>query len=91
MGECEAADKLIAKLPIDRDSDEEKEQRKTMFKEFDPNGNGYLSYSEASLSLYLNSNFGPSFENDSPCRVQRFEMQVPSRNLDWNQDADRFC
>ena len=48
MAECEAADKLIAKLPIDRDSDEEKEQRKTMFKEFDPNGNGYLSYSEAS-------------------------------------------
>ena len=53
MGECEAADKLIAKLPIDRDSDEEKEQRKTMFKEFDPNGNGYLSYSEASPSLSL--------------------------------------
>ena len=48
MAECETADKLIAKLPIDRDSDEEKEQRKAMFKEFDPNGNGYLSYSEAS-------------------------------------------
>ena len=52
MGECEAAaaaDKLIAKLPIDRDSAEEKEQRRAMFKEFDPNGNGYLSYSEASI------------------------------------------
>ena len=51
MAECEAADKLIAKLPIDRDSDEEKEQRKAMFKEFDPNGNGYLSYSEASSKI----------------------------------------
>ena len=50
MGESEeVADKLIAKLPIDRDSAEEKEQRRAMFKEFDPNGNGYLSYSEASI------------------------------------------
>ena len=55
MGECEVAEKLMAKLPIDRESDEEKEQRKAMFKEFDPNGNGYLSYSEASLFLYSNS------------------------------------
>ncbi len=36
---------LNAKLPYER-TDEQKEKRKDLFKQFDPNGNGYLSLAE---------------------------------------------
>ena len=36
---------LNAKLPYER-TDEAKEKRKDLFKQFDPNGNGYLSLAE---------------------------------------------
>ena len=36
---------IHSKLPLD-DSAKDKERRKTMFRQFDPNGNGYLSLAE---------------------------------------------
>jgi len=39
-----------AKLPVGR-SDEEKTQRKAMFRQFDPNGNGILSLAEVDKSI----------------------------------------
>ena len=36
---------INSKLPYER-TDEQKEQRKDLFKQFDPNGNGYLSLAE---------------------------------------------
>ena len=42
-------DKLSAMLPYDR-TKEAKGKRKQMFKDFDPNGNGYLSLAEVSSS-----------------------------------------
>ena len=38
-------DKLNAMLPFDR-TKADKEERKKMFRNFDPNGNGYLSLAE---------------------------------------------
>ncbi len=49
MGCEEKLDDLIGKLPIKRDDDDEKEKRKDMFKEFDINGNKYLSYSDVGI------------------------------------------
>lgn len=37
---------LQGKLPVEKGSDEEREKRFSLFKEFDPNGNGYLSLAE---------------------------------------------
>jgi Ca2+-binding EF-hand superfamily protein len=41
-------EEINSKLPFKR-TDEEKEQRKALFKQFDPNENGYLSLAEVSL------------------------------------------
>ncbi len=38
---------INAKLPFER-TDEAKEKRKDLFKQFDPNGNGFLSLAEVS-------------------------------------------
>ena len=40
------------KLPFER-TDEAKEKRRELFKQFDPNGNGYLSLAEVSYLLRL--------------------------------------
>ena len=39
---------INAKLPFQR-TDEEKAKRRELFKQFDPNGNGYLSLAEVCL------------------------------------------
>ena len=38
-------DSLNAKLPLEK-NDEDKAKRQELFKQFDPNGNGYLSLAE---------------------------------------------
>ncbi len=43
---------LNAKLPYER-TDEAKEKRKELFKQFDPNGNGYLSLAEVGMDVVL--------------------------------------
>ena len=43
---------LNAKMPFER-NDEQKAQRKDLFKQFDPNGNGYLSLAEVINQLIL--------------------------------------
>ena len=38
-------DSINAKLPFEK-NDEDKSKRRELFKQFDPNGNGYLSLAE---------------------------------------------
>ena len=47
---------INAKLPYER-SAEAKEQRRELFKQFDPNSNGYLSLAEVK-SYFNNNRFG---------------------------------
>ena len=51
MSSAAAADidwaSINEKLPFER-TDEAKEKRRELFKQFDPNGNGYLSLAEVS-------------------------------------------
>ena len=49
---------INAKLPFQR-TDEEKAKRRELFKQFDPNGNGYLSLAEVSKTKFI---ICPSFE-----------------------------
>ena len=46
-------EEINSKLPYHR-NDEEKEQRKALFKQFDPNDNGYLSLAEVSFWAKIN-------------------------------------
>ena len=41
---------INTKLPIGRE-DEEKEKRKELFNQFDPNGNGFLSLAEVNFLI----------------------------------------
>ena len=42
---------LAAKLPCKKKDEKEKKQRKTMFDEFDQNGNGFLSFNEVYTNI----------------------------------------
>ena len=44
-------EEINAKLPFAR-TDEDKEKRKELFKQFDPNENGYLSLAEVLFPIY---------------------------------------
>ncbi len=48
-------DELNSKLPFER-TDEAKEKRKELFKQFDPNENGYLSLAEVRFLIYQKYN-----------------------------------
>ena len=43
---------INAKLPFQR-TDEEKAKRRELFKQFDPNGNGYLSLAEVRKTKFM--------------------------------------
>ena len=45
-------EEINSKLPFKR-TDEQKEQRKALFKQFDPNENGYLSLAEVTKHPFL--------------------------------------
>jgi len=48
-------DEINAKLPFAR-TDEDKAKRRELFKQFDPNENGYLSLAEVSFRLVFSCN-----------------------------------
>ena len=55
-------DSLNAKLPLEK-NEEDKAKRQELFKQFDPNGNGYLSLAEVcKISNYFTSFLGVNFE-----------------------------
>jgi hypothetical protein len=45
---------IHAKLPIKK-TPEDRERRKLMFRQFDPNGNGFLSLAEVDKGIYIDS------------------------------------
>jgi Ca2+-binding EF-hand superfamily protein len=47
-------EEINEKLPFER-TDDAKEKRRELFKQFDPNGNGYLSLAEVSRSEMMNN------------------------------------
>ena len=58
-------DSLNAKLPLEK-NDEDKAKRQELFKQFDPNGNGYLSLAEVckisnNFARFLEVNFETLF------------------------------
>ena len=53
-------DSLNAKLPLEK-NDEDKAKRQELFKQFDPNGNGYLSLAEVLGDKITSQVFLPNF------------------------------
>ena len=45
-------DKINRKMPYKRNK-KDKRKRKTLFKQFDPNGNGYLSLAEVRITIFI--------------------------------------
>ena len=66
---------INAKLPYER-SAEAKEKRRELFKQFDPNSNGYLSLAEVSIIYLISFETTPLMfiPNDTP--KYRFNMYI---------------